>query len=181
MFRKNSLRKNDKVLLGISGGIDSTTLLFVLLEIQKTIDFELGLAHINHMLRGKESERDEEFVKKLAGRLRLPLYVKRVDIKKIAVEKGLSIQHAGREARYHFFNEVITQYGYNKIAIAHNLDDQIETFLLRALKGTGLRGLSCDTDKKRRNYSTISQHIPDRYRGICQPARNIVCGRLLEQ
>jgi tRNA(Ile)-lysidine synthase len=146
IVQEKLIGNKDKVLLGISGGIDSTTLLLVLLEIQKTIDFELGLAHINHMLRGKESERDEGFVKKLAGRLRLPLYVKKVDIKKIAVEKGLSIQHAGREARYHFFNEVITQYGYNKIAIAHNLDDQIETMLLRALK---------------RNYSTISQHIPD--------------------
>jgi tRNA(Ile)-lysidine synthase len=142
IVQEKLIGNNDKVLLGISGGIDSTALLFVLLEIQKTIDFELGLAHINHMLRSKESERDERFVKKLAGRLRLPLYIKRVDIKKIAVEKGLSIQHAGREARYHFFNEVITQYGYDKIAIAHNLDDQIETMLLRALKGTGLRGLS---------------------------------------
>jgi tRNA(Ile)-lysidine synthase len=142
IVQEKLIGNNDKVLLGISGGIDSTTLLFILLEIQKTINFELGLAHINHMLRGKESERDEGFVKKLSGRLRFPLYVKKVDIKKIAVEKGLSIQHAGREARYDFFNEIITQYGYNKIAIAHNLDDQIETMLLRALKGTGLRGLS---------------------------------------
>lgn len=142
IVQEKLIGNNDRVLLGISGGIDSTTLLFILLEIQKTISFELGLAHINHMLRGKESERDERFVKKLAGKLHLPLYIKRVDIKKIAVEKGLSLQHAGREARYHFFNEVITEYGYNKIAIAHNLDDQIETMLLRALKGTGLRGLS---------------------------------------
>jgi tRNA(Ile)-lysidine synthase len=142
ILQENLIERNDKVLLGISGGIDSTTLLFVLLKIQNKIDFELGLAHINHMLRGKESERDERFIKELARRLNLPLYVKKIDIKKIAVEKGLSIQHAGREARYCFFNEVITQHSYNKIAIAHNLDDQIETFLLRALKGTGLRGLS---------------------------------------
>lgn len=142
IVQENLIEKNDKVLLGISGGIDSTTLLFVLLEIQKSISFELGLAHINHMLRGEESERDEGFVKKLAVRFHLPLYIKKVDIKRIALEKGLSIQHAGREARYHYFDEVITQHGYNKIAIAHNLDDQIETMLLRALKGTGLRGLS---------------------------------------
>jgi len=140
--QENLIEKNDRVLLGISGGIDSTTLLFILLEIQKTSGIELGLAHINHMLRGKESERDEGFVKKLADRFSLPLYVKRVDVKKIAVEKGLSIQHAGRDVRYHFFCEVTTQHNYNKIAIAHNLDDQIETMLLRALKGTGLRGLS---------------------------------------
>ena len=142
IVQEKLIGNNEKVLLGISGGIDSTTLIFVLLEIQKTISFELGLAHINHLLRGKESERDERFVKKLAGKLRLPLYIKRVDIKKIALEKRLSIQHAGREARYHFFNEVMAQYGYNKIAVAHNLDDQIETMVLRALKGTGLRGLS---------------------------------------
>ncbi|MBS1238537.1 MAG: tilS [Deltaproteobacteria bacterium] len=142
ILQEKLIEKDDKVLLAISGGIDSTTLLFVLLEIQKNIGFDLGLAHINHMLRGKESERDEEFIKKLALRLRLQLYVKRVDVKKIALDRGLSIQHAGREARYHFFNEVITEYGYNKIAVAHNLDDQIETFLLRALKGTGLKGLS---------------------------------------
>jgi tRNA(Ile)-lysidine synthase len=142
IIQENLVDKNDNILLAISGGIDSTTLLFVLLEIQKTIDFKLGLAHINHMLRGKESERDEEFVRELAGRLRLPLYIERVDVKKLAVEKGLSIQHAGREARYCFFDEVTKRRSYNRIAIAHNLDDQIETFLLRALKGTGLRGLS---------------------------------------
>jgi tRNA(Ile)-lysidine synthase len=142
IVQEKLIEDNDKVLLAVSGGIDSTTLLFVLLEIQKKIGFELGLAHINHMLRGKESERDEEFIKKLALRLHLPFYVNRVEVKKIALNKGLSIQHAGREARYGFFNEVMTEYGYNKIAIAHNLDDQIETFLLRALKGTGLRGLS---------------------------------------
>lgn len=141
ILQEKLIEKDDKVLLAISGGIDSTTLLFVLLEIQKNIGFDLGLAHINHMLRGKESERDEEFIKKLALRLHLQLYVKRVDVKKIALDRGLSIQHAGREARYHFFDEVITEYSYNKIAVAHNLDDQIETFLLRALKGTGLKGL----------------------------------------
>jgi tRNA(Ile)-lysidine synthase len=142
IFQEDLIEKNDKVLLGISGGIDSTTLLFVLLETQKRIDFELGLAHINHMLRGKESERDERFIKGLARRFSLPLYVRKIDIRKIAVEEGLSIQHAGREARYCFFDEIVAQYGYNKIAVAHNLDDQIETFLLRALKGTGLKGLS---------------------------------------
>jgi len=128
--------------VGISGGIDSTTLLFVLLEIQKKIDFSLGLGHVNHLLRGKESERDEQFVKNLAEELRLPLYLEKINIKNIAVQNGLSIQHAGREARYNFFNEVAKKHGYDKIAIAHNLDDQIETFLLRTIKGTGLRGLT---------------------------------------
>jgi len=142
VVREKLIERNDKVLVGISGGIDSTALLFVLLEIQKEIDFNLGLGHVNHMLRGKESERDEQFVRKLAEELHLPFYLERIDIRNIAVQKGLSIQHAGREARYGFFNEIAKKHGYNKIAIAHNLDDQIETFLLRAIKGTGLRGLT---------------------------------------
>jgi tRNA(Ile)-lysidine synthase len=134
--------KDDNVLLAISGGIDSTVLLFVLLEVQNKIAFTIGLAHINHMLRGKESERDEEFVRKLAGKFGLPFHSMKIDIKKLAADKKLSIQHAGREARYNAFKEITAQYGYNRIAIAHNLDDQIETFFLRSLKGTGLRGLS---------------------------------------
>ena len=74
------IEEGDKVLLGISGGIDSTTLLFFLLEIQKEIGFELGLAHINHMLRGEESERDERFVKKLARRFSLSVHMQKVDV-----------------------------------------------------------------------------------------------------
>lgn len=140
--REQLIESDDKILLGISGGIDSATLLFVLLEIRKKIGFSLGLAHVNHMLRGKESERDEQFVQKLAEELRLPFNLQRVNIKNIALKRGLSIQHAGREARYDFFNEIAKEQGYSKIAIAHNLDDQIETFLLRAIKGTGLRGLT---------------------------------------
>ena len=140
--RERLIEGGDRVLLGISGGIDSTTLLFVLLEIRKEIAFELGLVHINHMLRDRESQRDERFVRTLAKKLSLPAYIKRVNVKRYALAKGLSIQHAGREVRYLAFNEIIEKYHYNKIAVAHNLDDQIETFLLRAVKGTGIRGLT---------------------------------------
>jgi len=142
IIQEKLLKTGDRVLLGISGGIDSSTLLYVLLEIQNSIEFSLGLAHVNHMLRGRESERDERFVKKIARRFQLPLHLKRINIGEVAHEKNLSIQHAGREARYSYFDEVAAKYGYNKIAMAHNLDDQIETMLLRALKGTGLRGLT---------------------------------------
>jgi tRNA(Ile)-lysidine synthase len=136
------IKEGDRILLGISGGLDSSTLLFVLREIQKKIPFHLGLAHINHSLRGKESERDEEFVKGLAREFFLQAHINKADVKKYALQNGLSTQHAGRELRYQYFNEIAATYHYNKIAIAHNLDDQVETFLLRALKGTGLRGLS---------------------------------------
>ncbi|MBA4390854.1 MAG: tRNA lysidine(34) synthetase TilS [Syntrophus sp. (in: bacteria)] len=142
IVQESLIKEGDRILLGISGGLDSTTLLFLLQKIQKTIVFDLGLAHINHSLRGKESERDEQFVIDLARKFSLQAHINKADVKEYSLQNGLSIQHAGRELRYRYFNEIATAYNYNKIAIAHNLDDQVETFLLRALKGTGLRGLS---------------------------------------
>lgn len=136
------IAEGDHILLAISGGIDSTTLLFVLLEIKKSFPFTIGLAHVNHSLRGEESDRDELFVRNLANNLLLPVHVTQVYADRHARETGLSLQHAGRELRYQFFQKILSEYGYNKIATAHNLDDQIETFLLRVIKGTGLNGLS---------------------------------------
>ena len=136
------INENDRIVLGISGGVDSTVLLNLLLMIRRTIPFKIALAHLNHQLRGTESARDEEFVRRLSKKLQIPLFVKRADIKKFAMERHLSLQHAGREARYEFFDNILKEHGYTRIAVAHNLDDQIETFLLRAIKGSGLRGLS---------------------------------------
>jgi tRNA(Ile)-lysidine synthase len=140
--KEDLIGEGDSVLLGASGGIDSTVLLFVLLEIAQQIPFKLGLAHINHALRGEESERDEDFVKDLAHRFSLPFHTKKVNVKGFASASGISLQHAGRELRYAFFGNIAKTYDYNKIAVAHTLDDQVETFLLRIIKGTGIRGLS---------------------------------------
>ena len=133
---------DDRVLLGLSGGIDSTTLLFVLKECARELGFEIGLAHVNHMLRGEESERDEAFVRRLGEQLSLACYVRRVNVKDEARLTGKSLQHAGRDIRYRFFTEIAEGDRFTKIAVAHNLDDQIETFLLRGIKGTGMKGLS---------------------------------------
>lgn len=132
----------EKVLLGLSGGIDSSTLLHLLLEIKDTLLFGVGIAHVNHLLRGEESLRDEDFVRDLSGRLSLPCHVVRIDVREEARREGKSIQHAGRDARYDFFERTAKENHYQKIVIAHTLDDQVETFILRALKGTGMRGLS---------------------------------------
>jgi tRNA(Ile)-lysidine synthase len=134
--------EGDRVLVGCSGGVDSVALLFVLREISHDFHFELGIAHVNHLLRGEESERDEDFVKGLADRFSIHYYAKKVDVKDEARKTGKSLQHAGRDIRYRFFYEIANQLHFNKIAIAHNLDDQVETFLLRVIKGTGIRGLS---------------------------------------
>lgn len=132
----------DHVLVGCSGGIDSTALLFVLNELKERIGFYPGVAHINHLLRGSESERDQAFVENAAARYGLPFFLKRADVKGYAGLHGLSIQHAARDIRYQFLNEVADHERFTRIATAHNLDDQIETFLLRLVKGSGLRGLS---------------------------------------
>ena len=132
----------DSVLLGCSGGIDSASLLFVLNEARREITFDLGVAHINHLLRNVESERDEAFVQDTATRYGLPFFLKRADVKGYAHSRGLSLQHAGRDIRYQFLNQIADTEGFTRIATAHNRDDQIETFILRLIKGSGIRGLS---------------------------------------
>jgi len=134
--------ERDRVLVGFSGGVDSATLLFVLREIREKMSFDLAVAHVNHLLRREESERDEAFVRETARRYGVACFVERVDVKACSRSTGLSVQHAGRDIRYRFFNETAEREGYTKIALAHNLDDQVETFLLRLAKGTGIRGLS---------------------------------------
>ncbi len=143
LFREQGIvADGDRVLVGCSGGIDSATLLYVLNEVRKEIPFDLGVAHINHLLRNLESERDENFVRHIALKYGLPFYRERADVKGYAAARGLSLQHAGRDIRYRFLNETADGEGYTRIATAHNLDDQIETFILRLIKGSGIRGLS---------------------------------------
>jgi tRNA(Ile)-lysidine synthase len=121
--KERLIEEGDRVLLAISGGIDSTVLLFVLLEVRRRLPFGLALAHVNHQLRGAESQRDEDFVRNLGERFKLPLYVERADVKGHAARHGLSVQHAGRNVRYDFFEETAKKHRYNKIVLGHNLDD----------------------------------------------------------
>ena len=143
VIRQESLiDPQDRVLVGVSGGVDSSVLLSILFKIKDSFPFSLGVAHLNHALRGDESVRDEEFVRDLAGRFGLPFHVRRVDVRSYAKAEGLSLQHAGRDLRYDYFREIARKHGYRKIAIGHTRDDQVETFIMRIVKGTGLRGLS---------------------------------------
>jgi tRNA(Ile)-lysidine synthase len=135
------IEPGERVLVGVSGGVDSSSLLFLLNRIKKDMAIDLGVAHVNHGLRGEESERDEAFVRKLAESLSVPCHVTRAEVRAYSREQGVSIQHAGRELRYRYFAGLCNTHGYRKIATAHNRDDQVETFLLRVLKGSGLNGL----------------------------------------
>ena len=137
----NLIESGDKILVAISGGPDSVCLLNILFKLKEELNIEIGAAHLNHMLRDEDAFKDEEYVKELCEKLDIPCFVKRVDIDKYSREKKLSSEMAGREARYDFFDEIIRKNGYNKVATAHNANDQAETILFRLMRGTGIEGL----------------------------------------
>lgn len=142
-LRQHGLCKpHDTLIVAVSGGSDSVALLDILANLP---DFPLSLvaAHLNHCLRGTESDHDEQFVRELTESYSLPLEVKRVDIRDLARQKSLSLEEAGREARYRFFNELRQLHGAAAIAVAHHSDDQAETLLIRLLRGSGIDGLGC--------------------------------------
>jgi len=132
---------NDKVIVAVSGGPDSICLLRVLYELKDELKIEIVAAHLNHNLRGKAADEDEEYVRQFCSDLKLNFFSKKVDVNKISKQRGISSEMAGREARYEFFQELKQQIGANKIAIAHNANDQAETILMRIMRGTGSDGL----------------------------------------
>ncbi len=143
----NMIRGKETILVGVSGGPDSIALVRVLMDLQKThnIDtphnYNIGIAHLNHGLRGEESIRDEIFVRNLAQDFNLPFFLKKMDIHAKATDEQLSIEEAGRNARYKFFKDTAKIYGFAKIATGHNQDDNAELVLMNILRGSGVRGL----------------------------------------
>jgi tRNA(Ile)-lysidine synthase len=135
------LEPGDLVLVGVSGGADSTALLHLLHAHQKTLGISLQVAHLNHMLRKGVAELDANFVRSLAQKLGLPFTVEAINVEEIAKQKKLGVEEAARMARYQFFEKVAEQIGAQKIAVGHTADDNVETFLMRLLRGSGLRGL----------------------------------------
>ena len=133
--------KKDKVVIGVSGGHDSMALLYVLNSLKTDMDFKIIVAHINHGVRGLESDGDEEYVKAICLKLDLEFYSKRVNMDEYAKRHKMTSEEAGRELRYNFFREIVNETGAQKIAVAHNKNDQAETLLQRFMRGTGIDGL----------------------------------------
>jgi len=127
----------DLILLAVSGGLDS----IVMTELFYLSDLKFGIAHCNFNLRGNESDKDEQFVRDIAARYRVPVFVTSFPTSDYAKKNGISIQMAARELRYNWFEKLRVQEGYAFIATAHHLDDQIETFFINLLRGTGISGL----------------------------------------
>src|SRR6476646_7717185 len=142
--RDGSLARVDtRVLIALSGGPDSVALVHLLLELQADGDLIVaGLAHFNHQLRGADADADEAFCRAMATSLRLPLDVGRADVRTAANEAGRSIEDTARELRYAFLEQAADRVRADTIAVAHSLDDQSETFLLRLVRGSGSRGLA---------------------------------------
>lgn len=137
----NLLQRKDKVLIAYSGGPDSTALLSLLLELRELWSLGLLLAHFNHKLR-PGAEKDEEFVKEVARKNSLPFFLGVKDVGRFAKERKLNTEEAGRKLRYDFLKKTATRVKANRIATGHTMSDQAETFLMRLLRGSGLRGLS---------------------------------------
>ena len=136
------VKNGEKIAAAVSGGPDSVAMLFSLNEIKNEIGFDLVVLHIDHMLRGEESERDEIFVKNLSDSLALPFYSAKVDVIKYQGNHKVSIQVAARELRYCNLNRFADLHSVDKIALGHTANDQAETVLMRILKGSGLKGIS---------------------------------------
>lgn len=141
MARYGMTRRGQTVLVAVSGGADSTVLLHALVRLREDLGISLVVCHLNHNLRGKESERDFDFVKRLAYRLGLPFEGER--LKKGELEEGEgSLQERARERRIEFFKETAKKHGAKRAALGHTMDDNAETLLMRLLKGSSLSGLS---------------------------------------
>ena len=133
-----SFLKNKKLLVAISGGIDSVVLIYLLNQ----VNFDISLAHCNFQLRGEDSDQDEKFVKKLAGQLQLPIFTKSFATTEFAKKEKLSIQLAARTLRYDWFRAILKENKLDHILTAHHADDSLETFLINMIRGTGLDGLT---------------------------------------
>ena len=136
------LTSNTKLVVAVSGGPDSATLLHLLFKLTPKYNLRLWVAHLNHGLRGREAEAEAEWVKKFAFKLGIPVISDTFNVAGLAKEKRLSLEEAARRARYNFLEEVANQLGASKIALAHTASDQAETLLMRLMRGSGLDGLS---------------------------------------
>ena len=137
IIEKSLFSKENKLILGISGGADSVCLMHLLLE----LDYNFELAHCNFNLRGDESDEDEIFVRKLAKEYQLELHVKHFDTQNYANENKVSVQMAARDLRYAWFYDLLLSENAKYIAIAHHANDDIETFFINLVRGSGLKGL----------------------------------------
>jgi len=139
--RHDLVSTGETLVVGVSGGPDSVCLLYLLVGLKEELGICLHVAHLNHMLRGAESDGDAEYVFGLANRLGVAATLGRESVKDYRKEHRLSLEEAARQVRYHFLADVAGEVGANRVAVGHTLDDQVETILMRLVRGAGALGL----------------------------------------
>jgi tRNA(Ile)-lysidine synthase len=167
------LPRNRRLLVGVSGGIDSTALLHALIGQGFR---KLTILHLNHGLRGAAGAADAAFVKALARRLKLPVIVSRADVQALARERKLSIETAAREARYAFFAQAARQTRCHTLVLAHHADDQVETFLFNLLRGGG-SGLGGMRPRSTREIDGVRLEILRPWLGVWRSEIEAYAGR----
>lgn len=145
------INENDKIICGVSGGPDSICMLDILKDLKEELKFEIVVCHINHLIR-EEAISDEEYVVNYCKENNIKCYVKRIDVKKYANNNKQGTEEAGRTVRYEFFEEILQKTNANKIAIAHNKNDKIETIIMNMLRGSGISGLKGIEPKRENKY-----------------------------
>lgn len=136
----NMIQSGDGIVIGVSGGPDSMTLLNILNNLKEKLNIKLYVAHINHSIR-EEADAETEYVKEFCKKIDVEFFAKKVKVEEIAKELKIGTEEAGRNIRYEFFEEVAHKVGANKIATAHNLNDNAETVLMNIIRGTSVSGL----------------------------------------
>lgn len=153
IFQHNLFSRGDKILLAVSGGPDSSAMLDIFSRLKNKYDLQLAIAHMNYGLRGRDSDRDERFVRELAEKYGIEIFVlhhnrpagNAHEHSRNAYMRSLQKQPSEnilRDIRYDFFEKIRRENNFDQIAVAHNMDDQVETFLMRVIRGAGLKGLA---------------------------------------
>ncbi|HKM38889.1 MAG TPA: tRNA lysidine(34) synthetase TilS, partial [bacterium] len=153
--RYRLLESGDRVIVAVSGGADSVSMLLALKRLAGEYELELFVAHLNHLMRGAEAEADANWVKKLSERLKVPFYRRDTDVPALIEKDGLTVEQAGRVARYDFYRDLALELGANKVAVGQTQDDQAETVLLHLIRGAGLTGIAGIRPKRRTSYGWV--------------------------
>ena len=134
------IESGDQVLIAVSGGPDSMCLLDILNKLKEKLNVEIAVAHVNHGLR-EEANEETEYIKNYCDKYNIKIYVKYADVTELAKKDKIGLEEEGRKVRYSFFEEVLAKMGFNKIAIAHNMNDKAETVIMNIIRGSGSIGL----------------------------------------
>ena len=135
------IEKGDKIVLGVSGGPDSIAMLDILKDLRNKFEFEIYVCHLNHMIRGQDAINDQKYVEQYCNKNQIEFFTKNVNIIEISNNQKIGTEECGRNARYNFFEEILEKTKSNKIATAHNKNDNAETVLMHLLRGSGISGL----------------------------------------